>query len=114
MIVDPGKLRHRVVLQEYTLEQDAQGNELRAWKDAAVLWCAVNGLYGQEYWAAAANGQQDTMVFVTRWSRRLDRLVQAQAITGCRLLYGGRVYRPTSYDDLEHRHELVKLKAVME
>ena len=38
MIVDPGKLRHRVVLQEYTLEQDAQGNELRVWKDSAVMF----------------------------------------------------------------------------
>lgn len=112
MKIDPGKLRHRVELQEYSISSDAIGNQIQSWKTAQTAWAAVNSLYGQEYWAAAAQGQQNTLVFVLRYSPLLGRLMQDADLTRWRLLFEGRPYSIKSCDDVDFQHILIKIKAV--
>lgn len=112
MIVDPGKLRHRVELQQYTITTDSVGNQRQSWKTVAALWAGVNSLYGQEYWTAAAQGQQNTVVFVVRHTPMLAQLFRDCDLTRWRILMEGQPYAIQSCDDMEYRHVLVKIKAV--
>ena len=112
MKLDPGKLRHRVELQRYTIASDAIGNQLPSWQTVQTLWAGVNSLYGQEYWAAAAQGQQNTVVFVMRYSPLLGQLLRDGELTGWRLFFEGQPYNIKSCDDVEFQHILVKIKAV--
>ena len=112
MIVDPGKLRHRVELQKYTVSNDAVGNQLQSWQTVQTLWAGVNSLYGQEYWAAAAQGQQNTVVFVVRHTPLLAQLFRDGDLTRWRVLFEGNPYSIQSCDDVEYKHILVKIKAV--
>lgn len=114
MKLDPGKMRNRVELQQYAVVSDAIGNQIKDWTTRQILWSGVNSLYGQEYWAAAAQGQQNTTVFTVRYSSLLGRVLREKDLTGWRLLFEGRPYRIQSCDDVEARHIILKIRAVME
>ena len=113
MNVNSGRLRHPVELQQYTVTEDAVGNQHMEWHTVQRIWAAVNSLHGQEYWAAAAQGQQNTLVFVLRYSPLLGQLTAGGDLTRWRLLFDGRAYAIKSVDDLEFRHQVVKLKGVL-
>ena len=112
MRVNPGKLRYAVELQEYTAQQDAIGNQTIVWHTAEKAFAAINSLYGQEYWAAAAQGQQNTLVFVLRWSPVLARAAASADLTRWQLLFEGRSYAIQSVDDMEFRHKLCNIRVV--
>lgn len=112
MRVNPGKLRYAVEMQEYTEQQDAIGNQTLVWHTAEKAFASINSLYGQEYWAAAAQGQQNTLVFVLRWSPVLARAATSADLTRWQLLFEGRPYAIQSVDDIEFRHRLCKIRAV--
>ena len=112
MRVNPGKLRYAVELQEYTEQQDAVGNQTLVWHTAEKAFAAINSLYGQEYWAAAAQGQQNTLVFVLRWSPVLARAAASADLTRWQLLFEGLPYAIQNVDDIEFRHRLCKIRAV--
>ena len=113
MRINPGKLRETVHLQQLVTATDAVGNQTADWQTAATLRCRVNSLYGEDYWAAAAQGQQNTLVFVLRYSPLLGQLTAGGDLTRWRLLFDGRAYAIKSVDDLEFRHQVVKLKGVL-
>lgn len=112
MNLDPGKLRHRVELQRFVLSTDTVGNQLSTWETAEVVWAAVNSLYGQEYWAAAAQGQQNTLVFVLRWSPMLGDVIADCDFSRWRLSWEGRLYTIQSAEDVQFAHNVVRIRAV--
>ena len=91
MNVNPGKLRHPVELQQYTVTEDAVGNQHMEWHTV----------------------QRNTLVFVLRYSPLLGQLTAGGDLTRWRLLFDGRAYAIKSVDDLEFRHQVVKLKGVL-
>ena len=69
MRINPGRLREVVQLQQLVTATDAVGNQTADWQTAATLRCRVNSLYGEDYWAAAAQNQQDTLVLCCAGAR---------------------------------------------
>ncbi|MEG0764320.1 MAG: phage head closure protein [Oscillospiraceae bacterium] len=112
MKFNPGKLNEKIVLQKYTIFSDEIGNEMQEWQDYYTLRANVNGLYGQEYWAAAAQGQEDTITFTTRWSTILNALSKSKELTQYRIVFNDIVYEIKSYDNVEFANKIVKIKAV--
>lgn len=112
MRINPGRLREVVQLQQLTTATDAVGNQTAAWQTAATLRCRVNNLYGEDYWAAAAQNQQDTLVFVLRWCPVLATAMADGDLTRWRLQLGEAAYEIRSFDDVDFAHKLVKLRAV--
>ena len=110
--VNPGKMDQHIVIQKYTVKQDPIGNEIAFWEDELSLWAQVNNLYGVEYWAAAGQGQEDTIVFTVRWSRALDRLAKDKQLTRYQLLFRNAPYEIKGYDNSEYKNKLVKIRAV--
>ena len=76
------------------------------------LWAEVNGLYGAEYWAAASQGQENTIVFTVRWFSALDKLIFDAELTKYRVVYRGRYFDIQSFDNVEQKNILVKIKAI--
>lgn len=112
MNINPGKLNKRITIQQHTAIKDDNANEILKWSDYITTWAEVNNLYGQEYWAAAAHGQEDTVVFTVRHSKKLQRLADTEKLTEYRIIFRGIAYNIASYDNVGYRNKLVKIKAV--
>lgn len=112
MYINPGKLNNRIILQKHQSAFDDSANEKLEWADDIALWAEVNNLYGQEYWAAAAHGQEDTVVFTVRYSKKLQKMADSKCLTEYRILFNGTAYSIKSYDNIGYQNKLVKIKAV--
>ncbi len=112
MNINPGRLNKRIIIQQHTATQDDNANEILQWSDYITTWAEVNNLYGQEYWAAAAHGQEDTVVFTVRHSKKLQVLADTKKLTEYRIIFRGIAYAITGYDNMGYHNKLVKIKAV--
>lgn len=112
MIINPGEFRHKITIQKGAESTDSVGNPVIDWKEWKKLYAKINSLYGQEYWQAAAQGQENTVVFTLRWSKELEILAQTKEITQHRIVYNKLPYDIISYDNVNFENRLVKIKAV--
>ena len=78
--MEAGKLRHRIIIQTM--------NESENWTDLVSCFAQVNGLSGNEYWAASAEQAQNTVDFVVRFSADLSSLVPQTT----RIIFRGNRY----------------------
>jgi len=100
-MIDPGRLRERVTIQQATESRNSLGETVQSWETYAERWASVDGLSSRE---VLLQGQQKTEV-----SHRVRmRYVDGMAGT-MRLLWRGRVLEISSL--LEHNnrseHELL-------
>ena len=100
-MIDAGKLRERVTIQQATETRNALGETVQSWATVAERWASVDGLSSRE---VLLQGQQRTEV-----SHRV-RMRYVDGMTGTmRLLWRGRVLEISSL--LEHanrsEHELL-------
>jgi SPP1 family predicted phage head-tail adaptor len=58
-MIDPGKLRERVTVQQSSASRNSLGEAVLSWSDFATVWASVEGVSAREVLAA---GQQDTTV----------------------------------------------------
>ena len=104
------KLRSRITIQQAAVQKDAIGNHTNAWVDFWSCAAYANLASGKEYGAAGQTLGSDTLVFEVRWCERLRDLDS----TKFRILFGGAVYNITCVDDVQFRHEWLKLTAQRE
>lgn len=51
-MMQAGKLRHRVTIQQPTSVTDSYGGQSQTWSDVATVWASVEPLSGNERWRA--------------------------------------------------------------
>ena len=104
-MLDAGKLRHRVVVQRYVGEADDYGDirwqDDRNWRNACVMWAAVDPISGKEFYAAEQAQSEVSHKVRTRYRGGIK--------PGMRLLLGGRKLYIQSVIDWEERHESLLL-----
>jgi SPP1 family predicted phage head-tail adaptor len=105
--MDISKLRSRITIQRSEVATDAIGNHLSVWVDYWSCAAYANLASGKEYGAAGQTLGSDTLVFEVRWCERLRDL----DATRFRILFGGNIYNITCVDDVQFRHEKLKLTA---
>lgn len=66
--------RRNVVIQKLVEGEDEWGNVVSGWTDWRELWADLESLWGQEYFAARAVNEQNTVTFVLRYAPFLDQL----------------------------------------
>jgi len=95
--MNPGKLRHRVTIQEFVEQMDEYGTPLGgAWQDVATVWAAVEPIQGREY-ILLQNTQSELTARV--------RIRYCPGITpAMRVVYGDRIFDIQSVIDPEERH----------
>ena len=104
------KLRSRITIQRSEVVTDAIGNHTNAWVDYWSCAAYANLASGKEYGAAGQTLGSDTLVFEVRWCERLRDLDS----TKFRILFGGSIYNIVTVDDVQFRHEKLKLTAQRE
>lgn len=66
-MIEAGKLRHRVSLQEYKTSRDpVTGDVLKRWVELGKLWASIEPLSAREFIAAAAEQSKVVARIVTR------------------------------------------------
>ena len=108
--MDISKLRSRITIQHSEVVKDTIGNHINTWTDFYSCSAYANLASGKEYGAAGQTLGTDTLVFEVRWCERLRDLDSIRF----RILFGGSVYNITCVDDVQFRHEKLKLTAQRE
>lgn len=105
---DLARVRRRtIVIQKKIDGYDGIGNPVEIWSNWRTLKAEKTELFGQEYYAAAAVGQEQTTIFIVPYISFIDAMNTVEY----RLLYDGKAY------DLKHIDHLpgetwVKLRAI--
>ena len=58
-MIDPGKLRERVTVQQASETRNAMGETVLSWADLTTVWASVEGVSARE---ALALGQQEVVI----------------------------------------------------
>jgi SPP1 family predicted phage head-tail adaptor len=58
-MIDPGKLRERVTVQQASAARNSLGEAVLSWSDFATVWASVEGVSARESLTA---GQQETTI----------------------------------------------------
>jgi SPP1 family predicted phage head-tail adaptor len=66
--------RRKIIIQKRIVGTDEWGNDVDAWMDWRTLWAEMESLWGQDYYAARALGEQNTIIFVLQYVPFLDQL----------------------------------------
>ena len=103
-------LRSRITIQHSEVVTDAIGNHLSVWVDFYSCAAYANLASGKEYGSAGQTLGNDTLVFEVRWCEKLRNLDS----TKFRILFNGAIYNITCVDDVQFRHERLKLTAQRE
>ena len=100
--------RRLITLEKRTLDFDAERNQVELWAPWKILKAEKTQLYGSEYYAAAAQGEEQTVVFTVR---KLPALEEVNS-TDFRLVYSGQVYDIKQVDQLQDGGLWAKIKAI--
>lgn len=101
MLIDPGKMRHRITFQSFSNAVDDYGDpqygDDSQWTDVATVWAAIDPVSGKEFYAAQQSQSEVTHKVRCRY--------RAGLATAMRIKYGSRLFRILSIIDWEERHE---------
>lgn len=84
--------------------------ESEEWEDLFSLHARVNKSSGSEYLNAGANQSKSNRVFEVRYFKDLEAIDDDRG--SYRIVYRGRYYNITDYDDYFEQHKTIKLLGV--
>lgn len=93
-MIDPGRLRERITIQNASETRNAMGETTQAWGTFAERWASVQGISSREF---LLSGQQQTEITHRVRLRYVDGLTSTM-----RVLWRGRVLEIASL--LEHNN----------
>jgi SPP1 family predicted phage head-tail adaptor len=104
--IDPGALRHLIVIDAPIDVQDSNGDPVRSWEELAQVHASVEHLRANEILAL----QTIVGAMDTRFKVRYDA-VTAQITARHRIRFDGVVYNITGPTDIQHRGILLEIIA---
>jgi SPP1 family predicted phage head-tail adaptor len=106
---DLGRVRRRkITIQKKVTEKNEYGDVTTTWQDWKAVWAERESLWGRDYFAALAVGEQETVEFVVRHVGFLDELKTDTH----RLVFEGGIYDLKQVDYLKDDDLWLKLRAV--
>lgn len=97
----PGKLRHRVNLQEYSQTRDSYGAVTETWATYATIWASIEPLKARERMIA----KQAAMTVTNQITIRFHKKVSARD----RVQFGSRTYEVNEIINPEERNRELQL-----
>lgn len=101
-------LRRKIILQKFDVVKDEIGNQTREWKNWREIWVERTNLWGQEYYAAKAVNEENTLIFTARYTSFFDEVNTIDY----RIEYQGKFYDIKQIDFLKDDGLWVKIKAL--
>ena len=106
---DLAKVRRRKITVQKKIDgYDEYDNPIEIWSNWKALWVERSSLWGQEYYAAAAIGQEETVTFTLKYVSFLDDLNAVEY----RILYEGKAYDLKGVDLLKDDGQWIKIRAI--
>lgn len=103
--MNPGRLRHRITLQEYKEVLDEYKTPIdEGWEDVATVWASIEPIQGREY-IQLQNTQSEL-------TTRIRIRFRVGVKPSMRVLYGDRVFNIQSVIDFEERHIEMQLMCI--
>jgi len=101
-------LRRKIILQKFDVVKDEIGNQTREWKNWREIWVERTNLWGQEYYAAKAVSEENTLIFTARYAPFFDEMNTVDY----RIKHNGKFYDIKQIDFLKDDGLWVKIKAL--
>ncbi len=100
-MIDPGKMRYRIIFQRYVGKPDAFGDPLQHddsnWENVATVWASIDPISGKEFYAAEQSQSEVTHKIRCRF--------RPGYTTEMRILFGDRKFKIISIINWEERRE---------
>ena len=106
--INIGKLNKRIAFEKHTAEQNENGFDVMNWKLYKTVWASVNNLFGKEFYAAKAVNAENTVEFITRYSKNLENIDTKEY----RIIWNCRIFDITFIDNIQYENKWLKIKAV--
>lgn len=108
--LNPGDLRHRIVIQRQSTAQDANGDPTSTWSDVWPCWAAISTPTAREMYQTGQAGQfvaQVTKLIKIRWPGAAIVIVG-----GMRVLYRDRTFAVQTVENVQERNRVMNLTCV--
>jgi SPP1 family predicted phage head-tail adaptor len=102
-------LRHRVSIQQRSVEQDSFGGQSDVWTEVLTVWAHIQPLNGRELMAAQAVQSETTHSITLRYNTPFSRPAD---VTKLRIVWNGRVFNIGASINEDERNRQVVLSAV--
>lgn len=95
-----GRLRHRVIIQEYTTSRATDGQELKTWSTLVTVWAEVMNAGGRERFVSGADQKVAVATHKVRMRERSD-LVLSPVLH--RISWQGKLFDIEAVSDADGR-----------
>lgn len=104
-----GAYREKIIIQHKDVSTDEIGQQSERWEDYLICRAYVNNLSGKEFWEAAQQNAERTVVFVTRYCSKLSKI----NTTDYRIVFRENIYDIIFVDNVQYKNNTLKLKALV-
>lgn len=105
--MNAGMLRNKITIQKKSITTDEIEQQIESWFDYFTCYAYVNNLSGSEYWAAAQQHSENTVVFTVRYCRKLANMTSQDY----RIIFRGNIYDINFVDNVMYENTTLKFKA---
>jgi SPP1 family predicted phage head-tail adaptor len=109
--IQPGELRKRIRIQQNAAVQTPDGGTAENWVDFVTRWAAIGPLGGRELAAAAQVYPEANSLITLRWFPGAE-LLRPGVAPDMRILYGARQFDIVNVNDVEERHQELRIVAI--
>lgn len=100
-MINPGKLRNKIVIQQHSGNKDSCGQPDDVWPDYKTVWASIEPINGREFFAAQQiNAEIDVRIRIRYCSGVKPSM---------RCVFGAKIYDIQSVIDFEERHTEMQL-----
>lgn len=103
LALNPGELRHKIIIQTPTESSDSYGGFTATWATFATVWAALNPVRNREYPISLQNE--------TRTLHKITIRYVAGLTDKMRVNFGGRIFNITSIINREERNIVLDIIA---
>jgi SPP1 family predicted phage head-tail adaptor len=107
MMIDPGKLRHKLTFQHLSVSPDDKCEQIETWTDLITVHCSVSQFTGSEKVQARQEITDSDVTFTVRYSPTIADINEQDY----RIVFKGVVYNITFIDDPYLSHERFVISA---
>lgn len=99
--MNPGELRHRIIIQKQITTQDTFGEQYEEWDNITTVWANINPISGREFFAAESVNSEITHKVRLRYREDIK--------PDMRVSYKGRIFRVESVINEFEKDKLLQL-----
>lgn len=105
--MNAGKYKEKIVIEKVSCEFDEIGNQIEVWSEYYKCYAYVNNLYGNEYWMASQVQSEETVVFTTRYHKKINEMNTKEY----RLIHRNKIYNIKFIDNVRYENDIVRIRA---